>query len=560
MRTHTDRRLVAVIALLAIASIVVDTHPAQQGAIAREIAAARAIGQTEVVLGLNRNPLDGDTMPNARSAFGGLAAVVIARPRMDVAQVVALDAIHSFTEAMLERVMFEPAANGLRSDLCTGVPAAPAMDAGRIAIPLKRGQIIVDGVTVRMGGPQSWLELADDRYLVLGAFCSTAVLSAQHFYPVSEDGTIWPLQLHGPGGVDLSNPGILRQGVIDRVPEFLTAVERDPAAVDRQRLTRASMAGPGGPGAISGRVILGGAGALPGATVTVVSRTSAGVASTFSQPDGRYRIDALPADTYRVLISLSGFVATVVEYMEISDATILDASLGLRGTFHGGGENVPTGRLAGRVTDEHGRPWPMASVTINQRFLGRLLTDADGRYALTQVLPGRYPIRIAAAGFDLVEGTMTIERDRTTRVSTVLTRSSPRRAGATFASGSRTAAFRVETAEGAWTMVTAAPSTPVVEAFIADAAAHRFDTSVAVTAGVNVFRIDQPHNRPPVWSLQLADDAAGGVSVQVRRGDAIFTARVSEGDDVVRRIMAFMKDGRIAELRPLPLLAVSRAR
>ena len=106
-------------------------------------------------------------------------------------------------------------------------------------------------------------------------------------------------------------------------------------------------------------------------------------------------------------------------------------------------------------------------------------------------------------------------------------------------------------------MTVPSPSTAAADAFSADVAARQFDGRVAITATAGVLEIVDRRSRSSGWSIRLADDGAGGVSVDVRRGDVAFTGRVSDGAAVARRILTFINDGRISPERPLPILAIS---
>src|SRR5439155_25628214 len=62
----------------------------------------------------------------------------------------------------------------------------------------------------------------------------------------------------------------------------------------------------------------------------------------------------------------------------------------------------PPARLAGRVTDDAGRPVAGALVTARHLELARETTvyaDGDGRWALPPLEPGRYHLRARRAGF-----------------------------------------------------------------------------------------------------------------------------------------------------------------
>jgi outer membrane receptor protein involved in Fe transport len=82
-----------------------------------------------------------------------------------------------------------------------------------------------------------------------------------------------------------------------------------------------------------------------------------------------------------------------------------------------------TGKLAGRVLDEKKLPLTSANVALVGAQLGAA-TDADGRYGILNIPPGRYDVKIALLGYRavLTQGVM-ISSDHTTTLDVTLAES-----------------------------------------------------------------------------------------------------------------------------------------
>ena len=137
---------------------------------------------------------------------------------------------------------------------------------------------------------------------------------------------------------------------------------------------------------------------IAGATV------SGGTRTVTTDASGEYTIADVPAGTYEVTVSKSGYesaslMVTVVE----GTTTVTDFSLnGI----------VIHGCITGTVTDaEEGSPIVGATVSDGTRTV---TTDASGEYTITNVSPGTYQVTASKEGYVGVTLTATVVSDRTT--------------------------------------------------------------------------------------------------------------------------------------------------
>jgi outer membrane receptor protein involved in Fe transport len=80
--------------------------------------------------------------------------------------------------------------------------------------------------------------------------------------------------------------------------------------------------------------------------------------------------------------------------------------------------------VLGQVTDQNGAAIPGATVTVTEQGTGRTQTAAtvgDGSYTIPQLPPGRYELKVEAAGFKpVVQTDLVLETDKTQRVNVAL--------------------------------------------------------------------------------------------------------------------------------------------
>jgi len=107
-----------------------------------------------------------------------------------------------------------------------------------------------------------------------------------------------------------------------------------------------------------------------------------------SETDGRYLFDSLPGGTATVEMNVRGFQAVRKENLVLPPSGKLSVDLLL---------NLGI-RLEGRVLDSDGRPVPGATVAARPtgdatlRNVPQTVSDAEGRYSLTGLEPGRYSV------------------------------------------------------------------------------------------------------------------------------------------------------------------------
>jgi hypothetical protein len=160
--------------------------------------------------------------------------------------------------------------------------------------------------------------------------------------------------------------------------------------------------------AIKGRVVAVDGRPLGRVQIQLVGSGAGNARRGFTDADGQYEIDELPADAYTVTASKTGYVTaefgqrrfsypgTQIRLREGERIERIDFTL------------VRAGAITGRVADENGDPVQGASVTLLQlRFVngrrtladvGRVRqTDDQGHFRVYGVQPGRYAIVASAA-------------------------------------------------------------------------------------------------------------------------------------------------------------------
>ncbi|GEM_PF-907876 len=161
------------------------------------------------------------------------------------------------------------------------------------------------------------------------------------------------------------------------------------------------------PGAISGTVTNASTGApLSGATVTDGTR------SAVTDINGAYTLANVPAGTYTVTASRTGYAAAS-KIITVTAGATASASFALTAA-------ATTGNIAGKVTAANtGLPIAGARVSAGNRTV---FTDGGGNYTISNLSPGSYQVQASASGYRRVRRTVTVTAGATTTANFSLSR------------------------------------------------------------------------------------------------------------------------------------------
>jgi hypothetical protein len=167
--------------------------------------------------------------------FNGRAAIVLSQVRMDLAQVVTADWVYSWSQATIDRTVAvggESESKFLQS-VCEGIPRpgpiSSALTPNGVAIPLIRGETVIDGVTLFMDVEQARINLrADTRYLLFGHVCLPGIFfltqeDVGFIFPIREDGQLEPALR--PGGDEWAKT-VMEQKNVDGVAAYLARLRK----------------------------------------------------------------------------------------------------------------------------------------------------------------------------------------------------------------------------------------------------------------------------------------------------------------------------------------------
>jgi outer membrane receptor protein involved in Fe transport len=124
------------------------------------------------------------------------------------------------------------------------------------------------------------------------------------------------------------------------------------------------------------------------------------IRSSTTDSTGAYRFDSLPPGKYRLHITSDGYIPVEIDIELARGADLsLSASLGLEPVQLQPLPQDTTAVITGRVTDaETGLPLANVEVTVEGTVI-RGVTDAEGRYWLTNVPPGPQTLRTRRIGY-----------------------------------------------------------------------------------------------------------------------------------------------------------------
>lgn len=149
-------------------------------------------------------------------------------------------------------------------------------------------------------------------------------------------------------------------------------------------------------GAISGTVTQAGGGPVDAVTVRISAGAGIGQ-STTTDASGNYVLANLPAGTYELTFSKTGFQNAVIGGIVVTAGQTTDVDT----TLQGGGTSGAT--LTGLVRDNGTSALlsgALVEVLLNGTAVTSGTTDANGRYTLSGVAPGTYVVRFSRSGYD----------------------------------------------------------------------------------------------------------------------------------------------------------------
>ncbi len=146
-------------------------------------------------------------------------------------------------------------------------------------------------------------------------------------------------------------------------------------------------------GAIVGVVRADGGEGIAGAKVEILSGPSDG--RTITAKGGRFVLRGLKGGVYALSVSALGFATKVVEGIEVVSGRGTEVRIVLQRV-----DGEGTGAIFGVVRNGEGAPIPGATVAIVVGPSGgETTTDADGKYVLANLAPGRYALKASAEGY-----------------------------------------------------------------------------------------------------------------------------------------------------------------
>jgi protocatechuate 3,4-dioxygenase beta subunit len=165
------------------------------------------------------------------------------------------------------------------------------------------------------------------------------------------------------------------------------------------------------PGVVTG-IVSGPTGALTGAGVKVIDINGSVIGFSVTDDSGSFSIGNLPTGTYAI---------TVVAPNHNSDMQGVTITPGEIETIQSNLTPEP-GAITGNVRDENGTPLPgtVVNVLLNGLILGSVVTDDNGDYLFSNLLPNSYQISAVQPGFTLSSVGAIVSSDSTTTTNVIL--------------------------------------------------------------------------------------------------------------------------------------------
>jgi Carboxypeptidase regulatory-like domain len=160
-------------------------------------------------------------------------------------------------------------------------------------------------------------------------------------------------------------------------------------------------------GIIAGRVVDAIGQPVPGVSVTTIPESGGLARRMTTGPDGTYRFEMLPGDTYRVDFETLAFDLTRRNHVRVRNYASTDADAVLHvSAICECVTIVPSNPLAvraGEVVDDSGRPLPHARLEVVSPIRREVAySDADGRFLVRVPIDATWPLTASDTGFPAV--------------------------------------------------------------------------------------------------------------------------------------------------------------